>query len=406
MDLDIAFLSFIIPREMNDEVRRKSVNRMEDAAIAWQEHIITGIEGNIGSVIKMINILPVEAFPAGYKDAIIKRTSFNHAAKAQDVNVGFCNVKILKRIIQWIPLDREIDRWAKQDNGKKKVLIAYTMYPEFMRAISRIKRKWSHIITIDIIVDLPQFIALGEQPLSFLRKKYETWSRIQAEKNIRSVDGFAVITKQMGELICGEKQYVVIEGISTIEFPQTKTKNKNHIKVIYAGLLHKKFGIIKLLDAFNMIEDQDFELIICGIGESEEEIIARARNDNRIRFLGKLPRNEVLEIMTGCDIIVNPRENNGEYTKYSFPSKNLEALSSGIPFIGYKLDGIPDEYDEFINYPTDNSIKALSQCIYRIGRLEKDNANEKARQARKWVMSRKDPLNQGKKIIDLIKGIE
>ena len=43
MNYDIAFLSFIIPKEIEKEVRGKSLNRMEEAAIAWQKHIIAGI---------------------------------------------------------------------------------------------------------------------------------------------------------------------------------------------------------------------------------------------------------------------------------------------------------------------------------------------------------------------------
>ena len=58
MNYDIAFLSFIIPKEIEKEVREKSLNRMEEAAIAWQKHIIAGIEKNNHSEVKMINILP------------------------------------------------------------------------------------------------------------------------------------------------------------------------------------------------------------------------------------------------------------------------------------------------------------------------------------------------------------
>ena len=38
---------------------------------------------------------------------------------------------------------------------------------------------------------------------------------------------------------------------------------------------------------------------------------------------------------------VNPRQNNEEFTKYSFPSKTMEYLASGVPVVAYKLDGIP-----------------------------------------------------------------
>lgn len=228
---------------------------------------------------------------------------------------------------------------------------------------------------------------------------------MQANKNLRYIDGFAVITKQMAQLIGKNKPCVVIEGISTQEFPNLKPKRDSYIRVIYAGLLHRKFGLIKLLDAFDKIKDPSFKLIICGIGETEEEIVSRAKKDRRITFRGQLPRERLLETMLECDIIVNPRENIGEYTKYSFPSKNLEALSSGIPFVGYKLDGIPDEYDKYINYPKDNSVEALAECLYSAGKTKRDKAVQKATLARNWVLTNKSPSYQGEKIIELIRAI-
>jgi len=49
-----------------------------------------------------------------------------------------------------------------------------------------------------------------------------------------------------------------------------------------------------------------------------------------------------------ADVLVNPRENNEEYTKYSFPSKNIEYLASGNPVVAYMLDGMGDCYREYI----------------------------------------------------------
>lgn len=402
MKYDIAFLSTIIPRDMDAYVRSKSGRRMEDAAIAWQEHIIEGIEENNKGSVRMINILPIEAFPTGYKKAFIKKSKFKHASDANDVNVGFCNIKIIKRFLQWAPLFHEVDTWSNHKTKRQKVLIAYTMYPEFMKAIAHVKKKYPDIITINIVVDLPQFIALGEKPLSPLESMYQKWSKELALKNIKSIDGFAVITKQMADLICANKPYKVIEGISTNEFPPLKEKNDSYIRIIYAGLLHNKFGIIKLLDAFHQISDLEFRLIICGLGEAEDEINLRAQSDSRIKFLGQLTRKQVMDVMSGCDVIVNPRENVGEFTKYSFPSKNLEALSSGIPFIGYKLDGIPAEYDKYINYPKDESVEALAECIYTVGRSKHYQAIKVASQAKEWITKVKSPLSQGEKIIKLI----
>lgn len=47
-------------------------------------------------------------------------------------------------------------------------------------------------------------------------------------------------------------------------------------------------------------------------------------------------------ISKNADVLVNPRQNDDEYTKYSFPSKNIEYLMTGNAVMAYMLDGIPE----------------------------------------------------------------
>lgn len=405
MKYDIAFLSRIIPAEIDAEVRSKMIGLMEDAAMAWQWHIVEGIELNNDGAVSMINYLPVNAYPDTYRDPIIRRLQFSHAEGANDVNLGYCNIKFIKRFVQWIPLYKELLKWAHHNSGRQKVLVAYTMYPEFMQAIRMIKRKYSDIVSLNIVVDMPQFTVLNNRKKTLLNHLYTRWSNAQAYDNICYVDGFVPITRQMAEKLSPDKPYRVVEGICTSQFPENNQKKDNTVKILYAGMLHEKFGIIKLLDAFGKITDDKFRLYLCGIGEAEDEIKKRAETDNRIIFMGKLERSKVLGLIMGSDIIVNPRENVGEFTKYSFPSKNMEALSSGVPFVGYKLDGIPDEYDKYINYPGDNTAEALAEVLFVVGNDSEGSYKEKAIQARRWICDQKSSKSQGKKVIDLIEEI-
>lgn len=406
LNYDIAFLSLIIPDSMKEEVKNKSNHLMEDAAIAWQNHIIEGIEKNNGERLKLFNLMPVHAYPGGYKDAFIKRFIFSHAEGAQDINIGFCNVKIIKRMFRHWNVYKEVKNWANTDNGKEKVLIAYTLFHEYTITIKKIKKKYPNITTITIVVDLPMYVATSRKKVSLVAKVYEAWSVYQSRINNQYVDGFVVVTKQMAEILSKNRPYKIVEGICTSKFPEIKRNEDGFIRIIYAGLLLEKFGIMKLVDAFSMIEDSDFRLYICGIGEAETIIKERAVEDKRILFLGQLKRQEVLELMATCNIIVNPRENVGEFTKYSFPSKNMEALSSGIPFVGYKLDGIPDEYDQYINYPKDDTIESLSELLYSVGKDRFNEAKICAELAKLWVLNNKNSEKQGKKILDLIEEIK
>jgi hypothetical protein len=63
--------------------------------------------------------------------------------------------------------------------------------------------------------------------------------------------------------------------------------------------------------------------------------------------------------MKSADILVNPRPNNEIYTRYSFPSKNIEYLLSGKVVLGYKLDGMPDCYKQFMVIVKEDSQDAI-----------------------------------------------
>lgn len=44
-----------------------------------------------------------------------------------------------------------------------------------------------------------------------------------------------------------------------------------------------------------------------------------------------VPNSGVLKAQSESEILVNPRNDNNEFTKYSFPSKVIEYLGSGTP---------------------------------------------------------------------------
>ena len=202
-----------------------------------------------------------------------------------------------------------------------------------------------------------------------------------------------------------DKPFCVMEGISSPESKGTRYQLLDKKIILYTGTLHKKFGIMNLVEAFQQIKDSDYELVICGVGDSEDAIKAAAQKDKRIRFLGKLPREQVLEWQGKATVLVNPRQNNEEFTKYSFPSKTMEYLSSGVPLVAYKLDGIPDEYDPYIFYVNENSISCLANTVRRVCEMTEAERETVGKAGREFVLNQKNGTEQVKKIINLLQKI-
>ena len=270
----------------------------------------------------------------------------------------------------------------------------------------RLAKKFNkNIIAGCIIADIPQYVTANK--VKGIKKLYHTYQVKKCASLYKYVDRFVLLTDQMAQKLDIKAPYVVVEGIATTD--EISVDNgytdmlKNDRYILYSGTLNYKFGIGVLLDAFDKIEDNNLKLVICGFGEAEKLIKEKQMQDNRIVFLGRVDRAKVLSLQKNATVLVNPRQNNEEFTKYSFPSKNLEYLSSGVPLIAYKLDGVPDEYDDIIVYPSDDSSYELSKEIIRICNMSDAERTALGFKARSFVFENKNKVKQAQKIIELIK---
>ncbi len=405
MSLDILFLGKLFPREKEQEIKSKMKTGMQDAANALQWNIIDGFEENDFGTMKIINYLPVDAYPNGYTDKFIEGFTFQHTDKykADDINVRCCNIFGIKRFINSLYFRKYIKKWAKEDNGKKKVILSYTANSMFLGLVKLAKKYNKNITAGCIIADIPEFATARD--VTGLKKLYHSYQVKKCASLYGIVDRFVLLTEQMAEKLKITSPHIVVEGIATTDETAVNEKTAQTLKkdryILYSGTLNYKFGIGTLLEAFEKTEDKNLKLVICGFGEAEE--IIKEKNDSRIVFLGRVDRAEVLALQRKATVLVNPRQNNEEFTKYSFPSKNLEYLSSGVPLVAYKLDGIPDEYDEYICYPADNSAEALSQEIMKICSLTEDERNALGKKAKYFVFENKNKVKQAQRIIEFIK---
>ena len=398
----IVFLTMLIPEIMYNQVNKKSKYNMQDAANALQWHLHEGLCQNYQQDIEILNVLPVGSFPQYYEDAFIQEQSFVSNTGNSNVNVGFCNVKLIRKYI----LPRQIYKALMRSfmNEEEGILFVYTISAPFMQAVSKLKRKKPNIKICAIIADLPDMSSLSSNK-SKLQKIFEKNMAAKSYRNISCIDRYVLLTKYMADYMQINKPFCVVEGIATSEeeFGRKSRGTPEATKVVmYTGTLHKRFGVLNLVKAFQKIRYRHYRLVICGAGDSENEIREAAKQDNRILFLGQVSRKEVLELEKKATVLVNPRQNNEEFTKYSFPSKTMEYLSSGIPVIAYRLDGIPDEYEKYLCYVEDNSIQALTNKLIEICELSNEKREQLGEKGRNFVITEKNCVIQTKKIVELL----
>jgi len=408
--MDILFLGGLFPKEKEEEIVNNSIGGIQNAANNLQWEFVKGLEENNDKSVTILNSLYIGSFPKRYKKIKINTYNFSHnLSELNDINVGFFNLTGVKQISRYLSLKPFVRDWLSSKNDSKKVIIAYAMTSTFTQLLEYVKKIDDSIITCLIVPDLPQYMNLSNKN----NKTYIKFKNIEInsiKKNMEYIDSYIVLTHYMKEALKINKPSVVIEGIATDIFSDISeyvdNKEDDLKTILYTGGLNKSYGVIDLIDAFELLENKNYRLIICGSGDAENDIIDASKRDARIIFKGLLKREEVLMLQKNSTLLVNPRKNIGEYTKYSFPSKILEYMSSGRPVLAYLLDGMPAEYRNYIyviNSEVENPIyKALRNVLEK----EKVELNMKGKKSKEFVLRQKNRKVQCKKVIDMINEIK
>lgn len=399
----IAFLGGIFPEQKKNEIINNSIGQPQNAANLLQWNIINGIEKNINEHITIFNSLFIGSYPKRFKKLFIKSYEFSHCRLKEhcDYNIGFFNAPLIKHLSKIIEVKRFLHNKAKIN--EYDLIIGYSMTLSIVEGLLCAKRINPNLITCLVVPDLPEYMNLEKKKRTLQDFLFNSLRKVSNEilyKDIQKIDCFVILTKYMADALGIEnKPYSVIEGM-------TKPRNEDCIyeypikKFVYTGSLGEKYGIKELVDAFHKLEVQDVELIICGGGDTVDYIKTIAKIDTRIIYKGILTPDEVYNIQKDAYVLVNPRNSKEEYTKYSFPSKTLEYMTSGHPVLMYHLPGIPKEYDDYLIYFEEGE-EAIYHGLKKIYSLDPVEIRQIGLKSKVFVDTQKTDIIQTKKIIEM-----
>ncbi len=366
-------------------------------ATTFQWGLINGLEQAMGSTLRIINCSPVGVFPNHYKSPYLPTYQWSHAKGSDDIEIGCINIPILKQISRTLLVRREIFR-RKDLFDKQSVIFVYSLYQPFLMAIRSIPR---NIKVVCIVPDLPRFYDL--QKTGVARIILRRLNNIIIDRLINRVDSFVVLTSPMMNVLKTKKKpYIVVEGLVDPRNFDLVPGIKKSKALLYSGTLNYAFGIRKIVDAYMITKDPLSELWICGSGEAESYIKKCANIDKRIKYFGVLDWNKLKVLQQSAKYLINPRMNDKEYTRYSFPSKTMEYLASGTPVIAYKLDGIPDEYETYIFWLKHMTIKEIAVEIEDYMKKPQCELDSFGKKARLFVLQKKSSVKQAQNILELI----
>jgi glycosyltransferase involved in cell wall biosynthesis len=299
--------------------------------------------------LQILNLPAIGAWPLSHKLHHVDSCEWVFQGVKQPESAGFCNVFGIRQYSKQRAAIQLLQDWAADYKNEEKTVIVYGMSTPILAAIDNIKQIDDSIQTCLYVLDLPQYMRVNPPLWYKILKYYDAKRQIRL---LRAIDCFVGVTdKIFDELQVRGKPCTTIETIFDAENDNKyKPKDSDVNAVVYTGSIELGYGIESLLQAFEKIDDQNFVLKIAGNGTAVGLVQSAARRDSRIQYRGVISNKETMLLQREATLLVNPRVDVGEYTKYSFPSKTIEYLASGNPVLMHRLPGVPKEYDSHVYY--------------------------------------------------------
>lgn len=244
-----------------------------------------------------------------------------------------------------------------------------------------------------IVTDLPDMFAGYRFSLEYYLEKWI----------LKNADGYVFLTQLMNDKVNKkEKPYVVLEGqVDSKDQLLVGEKRNEKFVVLYAGSMAKQYGVDYLIDGFIDADIPDSELHLYGNGDYVDKIKKIETEFSNIKYYGEQVNRMVVEAEKRATVLVNPRPTYEEYTKYSFPSKNMEYMLSGTAVLTTSLPGMPAEYNDYVYLIKEENRLGISQMLKYLFGLGRGTLEQKGNAAREFVLSNKNNVTQAKKVIEM-----
>lgn len=231
-----------------------------------------------------------------------------------------------------------------------------------------------------------------------------------ATRSLAKFNGYVFLTDAMSARLNPHgRPVLVMEGMvdegmrARHNIPAQKHADK---VVLYAGMLHAIYGVTTLVDAFTRVADPDARLVLYGAGDAVGDVQAAAARDPRIEYRGVATRETVVAEEIRATLLVNPRPSDAEYTKYSFPSKNLEYMASGTPLLTTRLPGMPAEHLPHVYLFSAETAEAMAETLAALLSLPRETLHEKGLLAKTFVLANKNDRMQAGRVLAFLKELE
>lgn len=385
--------------------KSNSVYGMEESGLKFHTLILDGLCAN-----PEVSVRSLVGRAVGFRShsgIVWKHKSEQINDQLRYEHLGLINLPVLKQLCLGINCFFSILKWEAQTRGQQRAIFVDGAYVTMLPFVIAAKKLCDCTVGT-VICDIHKYMAdvkdsREDQRLGLVHRMMRGLSRWC----YGSIDRFVLLTEAMNDVINpGGKPYIVMEGLVDRNMETVSNNLEDKVEesvVMYAGALREQFGLKNLVEGFMAYQNPRARLWIFGGGDYAGEIEKAATQDFRILFGGRISQKEVVEKERIATLLVNPRPVGQEFTKYSFPSKNMEYMASGTPILTTRLPGIPSEYYDFIYTIDGDTAEDVTKSLETVLSRSKEELHEKGKLAHSFVLQRKNNVIQSERILNLLK---
>lgn len=152
---------------------------------------------------------------------------------------------------------------------------------------------------------------------------------------------------------CGEraaaKTIVLHCGVDTAVFEPGRCgpRSTGRLRILCTGTLHEVKGQTFLIEACRLLAARgvDFECALVGDGPDRQRLgeqVDRAGLAERVAFLGRRTRADVVRLLGEADVLVAPSVPSRDGRREGIPVAIMEGAACGLPVVASRLSGIPE----------------------------------------------------------------
>ena len=146
-----------------------------------------------------------------------------------------------------------------------------------------------------------------------------------------------------------------------------RTESCEDLRVIFTGALVESKGIYTVVEAAELVQGPQFQLVGDGPPESRQALLQHIRNrglQERVTVSGPITSREVLGMLSNSDVFLFP----SKFRFEGFPNSVSEAMAVGLPVVASTVGAIPEMIDVgqggYLAAPDD--IKSYAEALIRL----------------------------------------